>query len=225
MRLKTITLFWVFSTTIALISIMYAIVLTSTSYSSFFPLSRIAEQVTFEGILDVFEHIGDGFRRLFHRRRDHHRRRRKMTCNMSQWMSKLTSLYGVSVVYTVDLDGCGNFTSVQKAVDAVPDFSSSPTLIVVYSGLYREKVTIDANKTNVILQGQGYQTTTIAWNDTSNSTGGTAYSASVTIFSPGFIAYNISFQVINSSLPFYFENCRKFIIRVKDLMGKLYIYL
>ncbi|KAF4403317.1 hypothetical protein G4B88_007963 [Cannabis sativa] len=57
-----------------------------------------------------------------------------------------------------------------------------------------EKVVVNANKTNLIFQGQGYLNTKIAWNDTANSTGGTVYSSSVSIFAPNFTAYNISFQ-------------------------------
>lgn len=56
-------------------------------------------------------------------------------------------------------------------------------------------MTVAANKTNLIFQGQGYLNTIIAWNDTANSTGGTARSSSVAIFAPYFTAYNISFQV------------------------------
>lgn len=59
----------------------------------------------------------------------------------------------------------------------------------------REKVTVRANKTNLIFQGLGYLNTSIAWNDTANSTGGTIYSSTVSIFADNFIAYDISFQV------------------------------
>ncbi|KAH9602905.1 hypothetical protein KSS87_014001 [Heliosperma pusillum] len=197
MKLKNTTSFWVLAFTIALISILFTIFINPSSYNSVFTLSKITNKVYFDGVLDVFEQIGDGLRRRYHHHHHRHHqpnKRGKISCDTSELTSKLTYLYAVSMVLTVDLDGCGNFTSVQKAVDAVPSFSSSPTLIVVYSGIYREKVSIDANKTNLILQGEGYETTTITWNDTSNSTGGTAYSASVTILSPGFIAYNISFQ-------------------------------
>ncbi|KAL2941543.1 putative pectinesterase 15 [Bienertia sinuspersici] len=58
----------------------------------------------------------------------------------------------------------------------------------------REKVTINENKINLMIQGQGYEKTIISWNDTANSTNGTVYSASVTIFAPGFVAYNITFE-------------------------------
>lgn len=61
-----------------------------------------------------------------------------------------------------------------------------------------------ANKTNITMQGKGYLNTTISWNDTANSTGGTIYSASVSIFAFNFIAYDISFQAIQIEfiLPF-----------------------
>ena len=54
---------------------------------------------------------------------------------------------------------------------------------------------VSANKTNLMIQGQGYLNTTIAWNDTANSTGGTAFSSTIAISSTNFVAYNISFQV------------------------------
>lgn len=64
-----------------------------------------------------------------------------------------------------------------------------------YNG--REKIVVSSNKTNLIIQGQGYLNTAISWNDTANSTGGTAYSSTIAIFSADFIAYNISFQVLS----------------------------
>lgn len=60
-----------------------------------------------------------------------------------------------------------------------------------------------ANKTNLVLLGQGYLNTAIAWNDTANSTGGTVYSASVAIFASSFTAYNISFKVRTQEPIFY----------------------
>ncbi|KAL5721027.1 pectinesterase [Ranunculus cassubicifolius] len=82
----------------------------------------------------------------------------------------------------------------QKKKDSVPDYSSRRSLIIVDSGTYMEKIVVQANKTNLIVQGQGYLNTYIAWNDTANSTGGTVYSFSVAIYAPNFTAYNISFQ-------------------------------
>ena len=64
---------------------------------------------------------------------------------------------------------------------------------------HREKVVVQANKTNLIIQGQGYLNTIVEWNDTANSTGGTAYSYSFAIFASKFTAYNISFKVIKQA--------------------------
>lgn len=58
----------------------------------------------------------------------------------------------------------------------------------------REKVAVNKNKTNLIIQGQGYLNTAISWNDTASSTGGTSSSYTFAVFAPKFIAYNISFQ-------------------------------
>ncbi|URD87400.1 pectinesterase [Musa troglodytarum] len=128
-----------------------------------------------------------------HRHRwQHHRRRRRRACDNSKWVSPLALEQNATLILTVDQKGCANFSSVQKAIDAVPDYSPNRTLIILDSGVYREKVFVWANKTNITMQGQGFLNTSIAWNDTANSTGGTIYSASVSIFSFNFIAYNIT---------------------------------
>ncbi|XWS43510.1 hypothetical protein CRYUN_Cryun16bG0110000 [Craigia yunnanensis] len=133
-----------------------------------------------------------------HHHRHHHQhhihRRPKHKCDLTKWRSSLISQYKVSLVLTVDLKGCANFSSVQKAIDVVPDSSPSKTLIVIYSGTYREKVVVHANKSNLIIQGEGFFNTAIEWNDTANSTGGTVYSSSVAVFAPNFTAHNISFK-------------------------------
>lgn len=71
---------------------------------------------------------------------------------------------------------------------------------------------INSSKINLIIEGQGYQNTAIAWNDTANSTGGTANSFTIAIYAPNFIAYNISFQVYTYFILFYFHNMTNHII-------------
>ena len=70
-------------------------------------------------------------------RRHHHHREHREKCDKSKWDSRLISDYNVTLVLTVGLRGCANFSSVQKAVDAVPEFSTSRTLIIIDSGTYR----------------------------------------------------------------------------------------
>ncbi|KAK8507745.1 hypothetical protein V6N13_140491 [Hibiscus sabdariffa] len=94
----------------------------------------------------------------------------------------------------VDRNGCCNFTTVQAAVDAVPNLSIKRSVIWINSGIYYEKVIIPKTKPNITFQGQGYTSTAIAWNDTALSANGTFYSGSVQVFSTNFIAKNISFM-------------------------------
>ena len=54
------------------------------------------------------------------------------------------------------------------------------------------------NKTNIVMQGRGYQNTSMESNDTSKSAGGTAYSFSFDVLATNFTAYNISFKVRKS---------------------------
>ncbi|KAF3793362.1 putative pectinesterase 8 [Nymphaea thermarum] len=99
-----------------------------------------------------------------------------------------------SAVLCVDRNGCCNFTKVQAAIDAVVSSDQTRTIIWINAGIYFEKVTIPSTKPNITLQGQGMYSTAIVWNDTANSTGGTFFSASLTVFAPNFIAKNISFM-------------------------------
>ncbi|XP_059296295.1 probable pectinesterase 15 isoform X2 [Lycium ferocissimum] len=183
-------LFWFITFTVALSSIILPLYSTNyhsptnspietTSFSLANLLKRVIEKSGIQDFFSIFEEIT---------------RLHSSKCDYSKWNSKLVSVYGVSHVLTVDLNGCGNFSSIQKAVDAVPDDSSTKRLILVDSGTYKEKVVINSSKTNLIIEGQGYLSTAIAWNDTANSTGGTVNSFTVAIYASNFIAYNISFQ-------------------------------
>ncbi|KAL3749957.1 hypothetical protein ACJRO7_011000 [Eucalyptus globulus] len=64
---------------------------------------------------------------------------------------------------TVDLNGRGHFTSVQKAIDSVPSGNSKWITIRVNPGTYKELVTIPLEKPCIFLQGKGRHLTTIAF--------------------------------------------------------------
>ncbi|MFG6687089.1 pectinesterase family protein [Mariniflexile sp. HNIBRBA6329] len=62
----------------------------------------------------------------------------------------------------VDINGTGDFTSLQAAFDAVP--AGTPTIIYVKRGLYdQEKLIIPANKTNITLIGESREETIISY--------------------------------------------------------------
>ncbi|CAM5637087.1 hypothetical protein SALBM135S_03722 [Streptomyces alboniger] len=56
---------------------------------------------------------------------------------------------------TVAKDGSGQYRSVQKAVDAVPAGNTSPVVIRIAPGTYRETVRVPANKPHLTLEGTG----------------------------------------------------------------------
>ncbi|KAK8473595.1 hypothetical protein PHAVU_001G183100 [Phaseolus vulgaris] len=226
-------LFWLSGFVIFLFYISFVLYSTSPSPSnntaispqdSFsFQLGIFSKIIKLSGAQDLVSLITSIARRRHRHHHHHHRGRHKEKCDGAKWDSRLIQHYNVSLVFTVDLKGCANFSSVQKAVDAVPESSSDTTLIIIDSGTYREKVVVQGNKTNLIIQGQGYLNTIVEWNDTANSTGGTSYSYSFAIFASMFTAYNISFKdtlnddggrhyfkecLIQGSIDFIFGNAR-----------------
>ncbi|KAG1361362.1 hypothetical protein COCNU_09G008250 [Cocos nucifera] len=85
-------------------------------------------------IIDKLISLWRGHGRRHHH---HHRKKHKKECDKSKWVSPIASDPNVALILTVDLKGCANFSSVQKAIDAVPDYSPSRILIIIDSGVYR----------------------------------------------------------------------------------------
>ncbi|MFV0290388.1 MAG: pectinesterase family protein [Mangrovibacterium sp.] len=107
--------------------------------------------------------------------------------------------------FTVDSNGDGNFLTVQEAIDAVPDFRKSETIIFIKKGTYKEKLVLADSKTNVTFIGEDKMSTIITNDDYAqklNTFGeemGTTGSSSFFIFGDGFKAENITFE--NSAGP------------------------
>ena len=79
-------------------------------------------------------------------------------------------------------DGSGDFTSIQEAIDAAPDYShENYTRIYIKAGIYREMVTIPHNKFRLHIVGEGADRTIVsfgkyarqAWADTRSKEGET----------------------------------------------------
>lgn len=80
---------------------------------------------------------------------------------------------GISPDITVALDGTGDFTKIQDAIDAVPDNSSLSTTIFIKRGLYdTEKLMIPATKTNLIIIGESRDETILSYHLYDCPTGG-----------------------------------------------------
>ncbi len=65
----------------------------------------------------------------------------------------------------VAADGSGDYSTLQKAIDAVPDHSQMQTVLFIRKGVYREKVLIPASKKNLTLIGEHVDSTIVVWDD------------------------------------------------------------
>lgn len=99
------------------------------------------------------------------------------------------------VTVVVAQDGSGDYTTIQEAFDAVPDFYTGRYIIFIQPGTYYEKLLLGRNKTNVVLRGEDPETTILTYDDYAGKDGlGTSGSYSVAIDADDFTAVNITFQ-------------------------------
>ncbi|MCM1355588.1 MAG: pectinesterase family protein [Staphylococcus sp.] len=106
--------------------------------------------------------------------------------------------------FVVAQDGSGDFTTVQEAINAVPDFrKANRTNILIKKGIYKEKLIIPASKIKVTLTGE--DGAVITYDDYASKLNrfgeekSTSGSASCYIYAPDFTAENLTFE--NSSGP------------------------
>ncbi|HEY5825074.1 MAG TPA: pectinesterase family protein [Cyclobacteriaceae bacterium] len=107
--------------------------------------------------------------------------------------------------FSVAKDGSGDFKTVQEAINAVPDYRKNRTVIAIKNGIYKEKLTLPASKTNVTFRGEEAEMTILTYDDYASKKNrfgeemGTTGSSSFYVFGDGFQAENITFE--NSSGP------------------------
>lgn len=101
--------------------------------------------------------------------------------------------------YIVAIDGSGDFTTIQDAIDAVPAFRKQQTRIFVKAGVYKEKVVIAECKQNITLIGENRDKTTIQYDDFAQKKNcfgenmGTSGSSSFYVYGHDFRAENLTF--------------------------------
>ncbi|MCW3091698.1 MAG: pectin esterase [Ferruginibacter sp.] len=106
---------------------------------------------------------------------------------------------------TVAQDGSGDFTTVQAAIDAVPDGNTKPVIIYIKKGIYKECITISIAKAFVRFVGEDVTTTKLTFDnyaskkDSAGKAFGTTGSSSVFVNGDNISFENITFE--NSSGP------------------------
>ncbi|XP_042516776.1 probable pectinesterase 67 [Macadamia integrifolia] len=103
----------------------------------------------------------------------------------------LTEKIGTNRTIKVDINGRGDFKSVQAAIDSVPEGNSQWIIIHIRKGVYREKVHIPETKPYVFLRGNGKGRTHIVWSQSSTEN---CESATLKVEAPHFIAFGISIK-------------------------------
>jgi pectinesterase len=115
----------------------------------------------------------------------------------------LSELLPLQADIIVDINGKGDYTSVQEGINAIPDYNDEWLVLLVRNGIYREKVILNYKKTKVILVGEDVNSTIITNSDYGNkmlidgdpSRGGHTFSTYTFRADPlNFQAYNITFQ-------------------------------
>ena len=107
--------------------------------------------------------------------------------------------------FIVDINGKGDYTSIQAAIDAVPVLRKNETRIYIRKGKYKEKLLLPATKINVTMVGEDVQNTILTYNDFAakknrfNEEMGTSSSSTFFINGDNFKTENITFE--NSSGP------------------------
>lgn len=107
----------------------------------------------------------------------------------------------VNYDFVVAKDGSGDFFTVQEAINAAPDYcKQAATTIFIKDGVYKEKVTIPANKWKIHLIGQSAENTIISWDDYAKKIGptghemGTSATSTVFLYGQDFLAENLTIE-------------------------------
>uniref|UniRef100_A0A7N0T1V0 Pectinesterase n=1 Tax=Kalanchoe fedtschenkoi TaxID=63787 RepID=A0A7N0T1V0_KALFE len=91
----------------------------------------------------------------------------------------------------VDAAGNGEFTSIQAAVDSVPEGNSKWIIVHVRKGVYGEKVHIPKHKPYIFMRGNGRGRTVVVWSQSSEDN---IESATLRVEAKHFVAFGISFK-------------------------------
>lgn len=79
------------------------------------------------------------------------------------------NILAVKYDVVVAKDGSGNFTSIQAAISSIRDFRpEGRTVIFIKKGVYKEKIVLPTNKTEISLIGEDRDSTIITWDDHAN---------------------------------------------------------
>ncbi|GAB4836187.1 hypothetical protein Ancab_001101 [Ancistrocladus abbreviatus] len=105
-----------------------------------------------------------------------------------------TNAWKIKPDFVVAKDGSGNFTTIEEALEKVPDKSQIRVVIYVKMGVYNETVKVGKNKWNVMIVGDGMNRTIVSGNLNFVDGTTTFQTATFAVFGKNFIARDMAFQ-------------------------------
>ncbi|KAJ1385575.1 Pectinesterase, catalytic [Sesbania bispinosa] len=120
----------------------------------------------------------------------------EMTMNRKLLQKNIDNLV-VTKKVVVNPDGSGDFTTINDAVDAAPNNTGTNNgyyVIYVVAGIYNEYVSIAKSKENLMIIGDGINSTVITGNRSVVDGWTTFQSATFAVVGKGFVAVNITFR-------------------------------
>ncbi|MBD7911863.1 pectinesterase family protein [Clostridium cibarium] len=94
----------------------------------------------------------------------------------------------------VSKDGGGDYTTVQEAINAVPDNNTSWYIINIRNGVYKEVIRVPENKKFISLIGENAEKTVLTYDNCNSVSGTTEDCASTVLEGDDFFAKNITFE-------------------------------
>ncbi|KAH7524106.1 hypothetical protein FEM48_Zijuj06G0083800 [Ziziphus jujuba var. spinosa] len=95
-----------------------------------------------------------------------------------------------AILIRVDQSGKGDYTKIQDAIDAVPSNNTELVFVLIKPGIYKEKVTVPADKPFITVSGTKAAETIVTWNDSENI----FECATFTVLASDFVARYLTIQ-------------------------------
>lgn len=99
-----------------------------------------------------------------------------------------------SLIIVVAADGSGDFTTVQQAVDQVPENSNQRVVIQIRPGVYREQIRVGPGKRHLTFRGEDPHKTILTHRISAQQAGNTRLAFSTFINADDFRAENLTFE-------------------------------
>ncbi|CAL5184639.1 unnamed protein product [Lathyrus oleraceus] len=149
--------------------------------------------VLVNSVINTYKHVSNSLSMLSnHVNQASNQKGHKQKMVSPKWLD--LDEYDRNEALVVAADGSGNFSSINDAINFAPNNSMVRIVIYVKEGIYDENVEIPSYKTNIIMLGDGSDSTVITGNRSVVDGWTTFRSATLAVSGDGFLARYIAFE-------------------------------